>query len=181
MIYNFVLFCWGGTFDGRRTVRKYFWYNCHRDRGGRPRGTALIRQSCSLLLLGFTQAELRNKQCQEFSPPEDAERDWVLFEEVRQGSIDNYLLEKRLIRKDSTTFWGRLRISQMQNHAGPPLLVVAMVEDITEKKSAKANLQRSEASLQTLAGRLIQARRLHDKALERGVITTPNPALGSKV
>jgi signal transduction histidine kinase len=46
----------------------------------------------------------------------------------------------------------------MRNRAGPSPLVVAMVEDITEKKAAEADLQRSEASLQTLASRLIQAR-----------------------
>jgi PAS domain S-box-containing protein len=124
------------------------------DLEGRP----LFANPALCSLLGFTEAELRNKHCQEFSPPEDAERDWALFKELRQGSIDNYLLEKRFIRKDGTTFWGRLRISLMKNRAGPPSLVVAMVEDITEKKAAEADLQRSEASLQTLASRLIQAR-----------------------
>jgi len=123
------------------------------DLEGRP----LFANPALCSLLGFTEAEMRNKHCQEFSPPEDAERDWALFEELRQGSIDNYLLEKRFIRKDGTTFWGRLRISLMRNRAGASPLVVAMVEDISEKKAAEANLQRSEASLQTLAGRLIQA------------------------
>ncbi len=124
------------------------------DLEGRP----LFANPALCSLLGFTEAELRSKHCQEFSPPEDAERDWALFKELQQGSIDNYLLEKRFIRKDGTTFWGRLRISLMKNRGGPSSLVVAMVEDITEKKTAEANLQRSEARLQTLASRLIQAR-----------------------
>jgi PAS domain S-box-containing protein len=72
------------------------------DLEGRP----LFANPALCSLLGFTEAELRNKHCQEFSPPEDAERDWALFKKLRQGSIDNYLLEKRFIRKDGTTFWG---------------------------------------------------------------------------
>jgi PAS domain S-box-containing protein len=82
---------------------------------------------CSML--GFTEEEICNKQCVEFSPPEDAAKDWALFEQLRAGSIDRYSLEKRFIRKNGALTWGRLSIS-MLNYPGSPV-VVAMVEDIT--------------------------------------------------
>jgi PAS domain S-box-containing protein len=142
------------------------------DLEGRP----LFANPALCSLLGFTEEELRRKHCQEFSPPEDAQKDWALFEELRQGSIDNYLLEKRFFRKDGTIFWGRLRVSLIRDRAGSSPLVVALVEDITEKKAAETDLQRSEASLQTLASRLLQiqeeeqrriGRELHDDLGQR--------------
>src|SRR5215469_13266833 len=50
------------------------------------------RALCSML--GFSEDELCSKHCVQFSPPEDAEKDWMLFQELRAGSIDHYRLEK---------------------------------------------------------------------------------------
>src|ERR1700758_4675723 len=88
---------------------------------------------CSFL--GFSEEELRNKHCVDFSPPEDAEKDWALFQELKAGSIDHYQLEKRYFRKDGSLVWGRLSISLLNSHPSP--LVIAMVEDITDKKRAE--------------------------------------------
>src|SRR5215469_8773905 len=88
---------------------------------------------CSFL--GFSEEELCNKHCVDFSPPEDAEKDWALFQKLRAGSINQYQLEKRYFRHDGSLVWGRLSISLLNSDASP--LVIAMVEDITEKKAAE--------------------------------------------
>ena len=88
---------------------------------------------CSML--GFSEEELRNKHCVDFSPPEDAEKDWALFQQLKAGSIDHYQLEKRYFRKDGSLVWGRLSISLLSSRPSP--LVIAMVEDITDKKRAE--------------------------------------------
>ena len=88
---------------------------------------------CSML--GFSEEELCTKHCVQFSPPEDAEKDWTLFQQLRAGSIDHYLLEKRYFRKDGSLFWGQLTVSLLKRRPSP--LVVARVEDITEKKRAE--------------------------------------------
>src|SRR5499425_3062406 len=87
---------------------------------------------CSML--GFTEEELRTKHCVDFSPPEDAEKDWALFQQLRAGSIDHYQLEKRYFRRDGSIVWARLSLSLLKNQSSP--LVLAMVEDITDKKRA---------------------------------------------
>ena len=92
---------------------------------------------CSML--GFREEEMLRKHCVEFSPPEDAKRDWALFEQLRAGSIDHYSLEKRFIRRDGSLIWGRLTISLLNRRTSP--LVVAMVEDITEKRTVQETLE----------------------------------------
>jgi PAS domain S-box-containing protein len=88
---------------------------------------------CSML--GFSEDELRGKHCVQFSPPDDAEKDWALFQKLRTASIDHYQLEKRYFRRDGSLVWGRLSLSLL-NHR-PSALVLALVEDITEKKTAE--------------------------------------------
>jgi PAS domain S-box-containing protein len=139
-------------------------------------GQPLFANPALCSMLGFSEEELCRKHCVEFSPPEDAEKDWSLFQQLRQGSIDNYHLEKRFFRKDGTLIWGRLSIALMKDSASPSPLVVAMVQDITDKRAAEEKLQRSEANLQLLTGRLIQAQEeerqriageLHDDIAQR--------------
>jgi PAS domain S-box-containing protein len=88
---------------------------------------------CSIL--GFSEEELRGKHCVDFSPPEDAAKDWALFQKLRAGAIDHYQLEKRYFRRDGSLVWGRLSISRLNSRPSP--LVIAMVEDITDKKNAE--------------------------------------------
>jgi PAS domain S-box-containing protein len=98
---------------------------------------------CSML--GFSEEELRNKHCVDFSPPEDAAKDWALFEQLRAGLIDHYHLDKRFFRRDGSLIWGRLSISLLNDRASP--MVVAMVEDITERKRAEQGLSQSNERL----------------------------------
>ena len=98
---------------------------------------------CSFL--GFSEEELRDKHCVDFSPPEDAQKDWTLFQQLRAGSIDHYQLEKRYFRRDGSLVWGSLSISLLKSSASP--LVLAMVEDITDKKKAEEALRASEERL----------------------------------
>jgi PAS domain S-box-containing protein len=97
---------------------------------------------CSML--GFSEEELRNKHWVDFSPPEDAAKDWALFQKLRAGLINHYKVDKRYLRRDGSLVWGRLSISLL-NCTSP--LVVAMVEAITERERAEEELRQSEARL----------------------------------
>jgi len=121
------------------------------DLEGRP----LFANPALCSMLGFSEEEMRSKHCVELSPPEDAQKDWALFEQLRAGSIDRYQLEKRFFRRDGSMICGRLSISLLES--GTSRLVVAMVEDLSEKKTAQDQLLQSDANLEKLGGRLIQA------------------------
>jgi|SRR5215831_7095558 len=100
---------------------------------------------CSFL--GFSEQELRDKHCVDFSPREDAEKDWALFQQLKAGLIDHYQLEKRYFQRDGSLIWGRLSISLLNSRSSP--LVIAMVEDITYKKRAEEVLRRHSAIVES--------------------------------
>jgi PAS domain S-box-containing protein len=139
-------------------------------------GRPLFANPALCSMLGFSEEEFRAKHCVDFSPPEDAEKDQALFQQLRGGSIDKYQLDKRFYRKDGTLIWGRLSISLMlmDDSDRSSQMVIAMVEDITDKKVA-------EEKLQNLASRLIQVqeeerqrigRELHDDIVQRITLLT---------
>jgi PAS domain S-box-containing protein len=98
-------------------------------------GQLLFVNPALCALLGFSEEEMRSKHCVDFSPPEDAAKDWELFQQLRAGAIDHYQLDKRYFRRDGSVVWGSLSISLLNRPPSP--LVIAMVEDITDKKKAK--------------------------------------------
>ena len=114
-----------------------------------PLGTALENLEGQFLfvnpalcsMLGFSEEEMRNRHCVEFSPPEDAASDSALFEQLRAGQINSYQIERRFFRRDGSLIWGRLTISLLKAR---PALVVAIVEDITERKKIEEALRESE-------------------------------------
>jgi PAS domain S-box-containing protein len=46
-------------------------------------GQPLYVNSALCSMLGYSEEELRNKHCSDFSPPEDAARDLALFQQLR--------------------------------------------------------------------------------------------------
>ena len=64
-------------------------------------------------------------------------------DKMKHSKRDSYQVEKRYIRKDGRVIWGRLTISLMRPLTGgePPTHFVALVEDITESKRLKDELQ----------------------------------------
>jgi PAS domain S-box-containing protein len=110
-------------------------------------GQPLFVNPALCAMLGFTEGELRSKHCQDFSPPEDAQKDWALFQQLRAGSIDQYQLEKRYFRGNGSLMWGRLNLSLLSGRVSP--LVLAMVVDITEQKKAQDALTEQTVLLQS--------------------------------
>jgi PAS domain S-box-containing protein len=130
-------------------------------------GCPLFVNPALCAMLGFNEEELRRKHCVEFSPPEDSEKDWALFQELRAGHIGTYRLDKRYYRKNGTLMWGRLSISLLRHQPSP--VVIAMVEDITEMRLAQEELEQSKATLQKLSGRLIEAQEEERRRIAREI------------
>ena len=108
-------------------------------------------QDCNAALqymTGFTQEELKTKTFAEITHPEDRRKNLDVHEELASGGRDHYALEKRYVRKDGSTIWGRLNVSLVRDAEGKPDYSVGMVEDVTERKRAEDELRRLNAELE---------------------------------
>jgi PAS domain S-box-containing protein len=68
-----------------------------------------------------------------------------LFSSLVTGERDQYLVEKRFIRKDKSIFWGRANFALVRDAGNQPLYIIAMVEDITEQVLSAEKLAAQEA------------------------------------
>ena len=134
-------------------------------------GKLLLANPALCRMLGYGNGELCGMSCAQFANPEDSEDDWALFQQLRAGTIDHYSLEKRYVRKDGAQIWGRLNVSLLKAGYGGSPLVVALVEDITERKLA-------EEALSSVSRRLIEAQEQERARIARDLHDDINQRLG---
>lgn len=111
-----------------------------------PAGEVLETNAALQQMLGHDAAELRQLGVRGVTYPQDLDVDYELFRQTVQGERDHYHLEKRFIRKDGKAIWGwmdtfTVRVDDELRFA------VSMVEDISERKRAEAELLRINAEL----------------------------------
>ncbi|MGB7440175.1 MAG: PAS domain S-box protein [Coleofasciculaceae cyanobacterium] len=96
-------------------------------------------------MLGYTESELMELTFREITHPEDLEKELPSLDEVRNGKIDSFSLEKRYLKKNQEILWANLTLMVLRNETGKALHDLAMVEDITQRKRADEKLRQSEA------------------------------------
>ncbi|HEY6804434.1 MAG TPA: PAS domain S-box protein [Pyrinomonadaceae bacterium] len=108
-------------------------------------GGHLVKSNPALQkLLGFSEQELAQMAFTEYTHPDDSDLDWALFNELVEGENDKYEIEKRFITRNGRTIWASLVSSIVRDPDGGPLYAIKMVQDITERKTAEAELRSSE-------------------------------------
>ena len=90
--------------------------------------------------------------------------------------LDHYQVEKRLYRPDGGWVWANLTVSLVRDDAAPPLYLVAMIEDVTERHDLQERL-RYQATHDPLTG--LPNRALFLERLARS--STPRAATGQTV
>ena len=105
-------------------------------------------------MLGYSLSELVSQMFTVFIVPEDASRCKALFRELVHGIQDAYQVEKKYIRKDGQTAWGRLNISLIRGARVEDHLAVCMIEDITAQKQAEREIRTYQEQLRSVASEL---------------------------
>ncbi len=101
-------------------------------------------------MYGYSREELLQMNFADYTHPEDLQKDQGLFQQLVEGKISSYSLEKRYLRKDGSQFWGRLTISLIRDLQGQPQFAASVLEDISEAKQVEAALRQSEAEKQAI-------------------------------
>jgi PAS domain S-box-containing protein/diguanylate cyclase (GGDEF)-like protein len=114
-------------------------------------------------MLGRRPEELTGTTFAEVTHPDDLEADLNLSELLLQGRIDSFEIDKRFIAGDGSVVWGHLAVALVRDAEGEPLYFVSQVEDITESRRTKEQLEERVLydPLTGLANRVLTADRIH--------------------
>ncbi len=83
----------------------------------------------------------------ELTHPDDRDADRAEFDRFVSGEGDDYRSEKRYFLDDGRVVWATVSYTHLGGPAGEPRLVLALTEDITERKLAEDERARLEAEL----------------------------------
>jgi len=84
--------------------------------------------------LGYSQTELQSMTFQQLTWPEDLHSDIEQLDQLVNGDINNYSLEKRYYTRDGEVVWALLAVSVVRHADGTPLYFIAQIEDINDLK-----------------------------------------------
>ncbi|MCG8308677.1 MAG: PAS domain S-box protein [Cytophagales bacterium] len=112
-------------------------------------------------MLGYSGQELRHLNFQAFTHPDDLNLELPLLQDLLDGTIPSYLIEKRLIKKGGRSIWVKLNVSAYQNERGRPESLVGIVENVTREKEAEQALKESEDRYKKLSDLSLEGIILH--------------------
>ncbi len=117
------------------------------------------RKLCDIV--GYSPVELLPTTFQSISEPDDLAEDLSLVQQLIQGEISEYSLEKRYIHKQGHRVWACLTVSLVRaipddsDQLGAPQYFISVVQDITARKQYEQISQAQAAELQRLNDSLI--------------------------
>ncbi|MCX6254996.1 MAG: PAS domain S-box protein [Bacteroidia bacterium] len=104
----------------------------------------IIRANLSFCnMIGYQEEELKLYTFRNFTHPDHISGDEISLMRLIAGEIPIYHTEKRYIRKDGSIIWGSTTISIVRNNKDEVQFFLAMVEDITSRKEAETELEKS--------------------------------------
>ncbi|UZQ53752.1 PAS domain S-box protein [Trichothermofontia sichuanensis B231] len=101
-------------------------------------------------LVGYTSSELLTMSFRDITYTEDLALDLDHKGRLIAGEIPAYSLEKRYVRKDGTLTWVHITVSLVQDPVTHQPFLVAISEDINDRKQAEMALRQSEERWQLI-------------------------------
>ncbi len=90
-------------------------------------------------ILGYSENELRKLTFKDITHPDEINESIANMEDLKSGHVPFFSQEKRYIRKDGTIINGKVTVSAIRETEGKPVLFVAELEDITERKKLESD------------------------------------------
>lgn len=110
-------------------------------------GRFLATNSAYQKMLGYTGEELGRLTFLELTHQDYRESNWQLVTELLEGKRRQFQIEKQYRRKDGSLIWVSNNVSLVPGTKSMSRFVMALSEDITERKQIEQKLRRSEADL----------------------------------
>ena len=87
-------------------------------------------------MVGYSIAELLFNKYQKITHPDDLDENLAGYECMLAGTINNFSMEKRYIRKDDSIFWAELEVGCVRDANHNIDYFIAVVDDISARKQA---------------------------------------------
>src|SRR5690606_13421110 len=107
-----------------------------------PFGMALLDLNQHFMRANPAFCQMLGYEADELTHPDDQGRYHHLAEQMTQGKIPFYKIQKRYLKKSGEVVWANLTRSMIRDSNGAPLYSLAMLEDITERKRAEEERDR---------------------------------------
>ena len=93
-------------------------------------------------IVGFTREELAGIDSYLLTHPEDRARYAEFTRQMLAGEINDYIIEKRCLKRDGNVVWVRKSVSLARDAEGEPSNIISLTEDITVRKHSEDALAR---------------------------------------
>ena len=94
-------------------------------------------------MLGYSESELHGTTFRKFTFPDYIPGDELQMLKLVAREIPIYHTEKRYFKNDGSIIWGSTTVSLIRNNSGEVHFFLVMVEDITSRKTAEVELEKS--------------------------------------
>ena len=101
-------------------------------------------------IVGYSKQELLLKTFEDITHPDDLNEDWRYIRQLLAGEIQTCSFEKRYLHKNGRHVWIGLTVSLVKKANGNPDYFIAVIEDISDRKSLEFSLQKSLRRLSNL-------------------------------
>ncbi len=98
-------------------------------------------------MVGYTEEELRAVSFADLAHEDYRQANWALVTELVEGKRRQFQIEEKYRRKDGSSIWVSNNVSLVPGTERVPRFIMALSEDITQRKRAEEKLRRSEADL----------------------------------
>ena len=99
-------------------------------------------------LLGYSEKDLMGKTWTELTHPDDLPDEESRFRQILGGVVKGYVMDKRFIRQDGRILYASLSMKCMRKDDGGVDCILALVQDMTERKLAEQAILRLNEQLQ---------------------------------
>jgi PAS domain S-box-containing protein len=102
-------------------------------------------------MLGYTELELQSLTFLDITREQDLDSNGKLIVELIAGERQQFQMEKQYRRKDGTSVWVRNNVSIVPGTERVPRFLMALSEDITQRKLSEAALAKARSELTNVA------------------------------
>ena len=135
-------------------------------------GRVVMTNAALRRFLGYDAAELERLTFRDYSHPEELAWDAELYADLVAGRRSSYTRDKRYVRKDGRTVWGRLTVALLRDPTQKTGFAIGMIADIDAQRAA----ERAQCESERRYHALYESAGEGMSILQNGVFTSFNRA-----